>query len=212
MTTEKATPFATRQGHSLAWENARVTLRKDNRCILQGVSGRVLPRSLTCFIGHSGSGKTTLLNLLAGKLTTGSDTIVEKKITLDGVHIDPVSIGVKRKIAFVAQRDTLLPTATAREALTFSATLRLPRETPKEEVDSLVDQLLKELRLEAVADTIIGGEHFRGMSGGEMRRVSLGVELVVQPSVVLLDEVTSGKKQRRETGWLLLPLYCRLTD
>ena len=192
-TTESMDPFASGISHTLAWENASVTLRGDNRCILKGVSGTAHARSLTCLMGHSGSGKTTLLNLLAGKLSTSSDAIVERKVTLDGVPIDPSSIRVRRKIAFVAQRDTLLATATAREALRFSATLRLPRSTPSEEIENLVEGLLKELRLEAVADCIIGGEHFRGMSGGEMRRVSLGVELVVRPSVVLLDEVTSGK-------------------
>lgn len=101
--------------------------------------------------------------------------------------VDPTSIEVRKKIAFVAQDDSLTFTATPTEAIKFSAKLRLPRITTDEEIDDLAKKMLDELGLNDCANTMIGGELIKGISGGERKRTSVGVELVTKPSLVFLD-------------------------
>ena len=74
----------------------------------------------------------------------------------------------------------------------FAAKLRLPQETPDKEKEKRVAELLGLLGLSHVADGIIGKEGRRGISGGERKRVSIGVELITSPDVLFLDEPTSG--------------------
>lgn len=93
---------------------------------------------------------------------------------------------------YVDQEDLLLDTLTVRETLMFSAQLRLPESVPYTEKLSTVDRTLEILGLSHVANSRIGGGGVRGISGGEKRRVSIGVELVTSPSVLFLDEPTSG--------------------
>mmetsp|Transcript_4023 Transcript_4023/g.8458 ORF Transcript_4023/g.8458 Transcript_4023/m.8458 type:complete len:489 (-) Transcript_4023:76-1542(-) len=90
------------------------------------------------------------------------------------------------------QDDAISPTSTPREALTFSASLRLGGGATKEKIKAMVDSMLKELGLEECADRMVGGELIKGISGGERKRTSVGVELVTDPSLVFLDEPTSG--------------------
>jgi len=82
----------------------------------------------------------------------------------------------------VEQRDTLHIAATTRESIKFSARLRLPSSTTEEELNQLTESTLQELGLEACADTIVGGEMLKGISGGERKRAAIGVELVTKVS------------------------------
>ena len=83
--------------------------------------------------------------------------------------------------AYVMQQDLLTPTQTPREAILFSAMLRLPAEVPLAEKAELVEKMLDELGLMDCADTLIGDEMIRGISGGEKKRTSIGIELVRSP-------------------------------
>ncbi len=95
--------------------------------------------------------------------------------------------------AYVTQTDTLLPTLTVRETLTYAANLRLPASTSSAQRAQLVDDIILELGLKDCANTHVGdGFHRRGCSGGELRRISLGVQLLANPSVLFLDEPTTG--------------------
>lgn len=143
-------------------------------------------------MGPSGAGKSSLLNVLAGRSKSHGRLTVKADVRLNNYQVDPTNIKVRKLIAFVAQDDSLQVTATPREAIRFSAKLRLPRSTTDHQLDLLVERMLTELGLVSCADTLIGGELIKGISGGERKRTSVGVELVVKPALVFLDEPTSG--------------------
>ena len=117
---------------------------------------------------------------------------IESDIRLNNYAVDTTNMEVRKMIAFVAQDDSLQMTSTPREAIRFSAKLRLPRHTTEAQLDKLTTQMLRELGLTACADTVVGSTLLKGISGGERKRTSLGVELVVRPNMVFLDEPTSG--------------------
>jgi len=144
------------------------------------------------FLLSSGAGKTCLLNVLSGRACSHGRIKVEADIRLNNYTVDPTNIAVHKSIAFVAQDDSLQVTATPREAIRFSAKLRLPRSMTESQLDNLTTRMVTELGLQSCADTIVGGELIKGISGGERKRTSVGVELVVKPALVFLDEPTSG--------------------
>jgi ATP-binding cassette subfamily G (WHITE) protein 2 len=97
------------------------------------------------------------------------------------VQVNPVTF--RKHIAYVMQDDFVLATATPREALTFSARLRLPSSWTEEAIRKKVETLIKNLGIENCADTMIGGALIKGISGGERKRTCVGIEIVTEPSV-----------------------------
>jgi len=152
---------------------------------------------MSAILGASGSGKTTLLNILAGRLFTGGKISVSGNIKLDGRVVDPQKdIRYMKQIAYVPEDDYSLPKAsTPREAIRFSAKLRLSRDTTNETIENLVEKLIQELDLKECADTVAGGFLLKGISKGERRRLLVGIQLVVRPTFILLDEPTSGTRK-----------------
>jgi ABC-type multidrug transport system ATPase subunit len=92
----------------------------------------------------------------------------------------------------VTQDDNLIGTLTVRETIGYSALLRLPDKMPREDKRVLVEGTIAEMGLQDCADTVIGNWHLRGVSGGEKRRVSIALELLMRPRLLFLDEPTSG--------------------
>lgn len=153
---------------------------------MKGITGIVSPGEMLAMLGPSGSGKTTLLTALGGRLggqLDGSITYNDK----------PFSSIMKRYTGFVTQDDVLYPHLTVTETLVFTALLRLPRTLTSQEKVAHAEAVIKQLGLTRCKNIIIGGEDFlRGVSGGERKRVSIGQEMLINPSLLLLDEPTSG--------------------
>jgi ABC-type multidrug transport system ATPase subunit len=135
------------------------------------------------------TGKSSLLNILAGRSATAPGIDITSVITVNQKKINPVKF--RKNIAYVMQDDGLLQTATPREALRFSARLRL-EDKLMGEVESMVNHILDSLGLNECADTYVGGPLIKGISGGQRKRTSVGIELITKPSILLLDEPTSG--------------------
>ncbi|KAK6931439.1 ABC transporter-like, ATP-binding domain [Dillenia turbinata] len=155
------------------------------RTVLNGVSGIVRPGELLAMLGPSGSGKTTLLTALAGRLPGK----ISGSITYNG---QPFTSSMKRKTGLVTQDDVLYPHLTVLETLTYAALLRLPDKLTREEKVEQAELIIMELGLTRCRNSVVGGPLFRGISGGERKRVSIGQEMLVNPSLLLLDEPTSG--------------------
>jgi len=153
------------------------------RHVLKNVSFQAKPWEILAIVGPSGAGKSSLLEILAGKHSPQSGSVL--------VNHKPVDKAQFRKLSgYVTQKDTLFPLLTVEETLMFSAKLRL--KLSQEELCSRVKSLIKELGLDHVSGTRIGDDRVRGISGGERRRVSIGVEVIHDPKVLILDEPTSG--------------------
>ncbi|KAE8718108.1 ABC transporter G family member 10 [Hibiscus syriacus] len=159
------------------------------KCILKNVNCEARPGEIMAIAGPSGAGKTTLLEILAGMIpmTRFSGYVLVNHKAMDA--------GCFRRVSgYVSQDEFLFPVLTVQETLMYSARLRLhdSKRHGKVAVGIRVKELLRELGLEHVANVRIGDESNRGISGGEKRRVSIGVDLVHDPAVLLLDEPTSG--------------------
>lgn len=157
--------------------------------LLTNVSLSLQPGSMTALLGPSGCGKTTLLDSLAGRKTSGTFS-PESKILYDGRPASPAFL--RRFVGYVEQFDTLLDILTVEEMLMYTAELKHPRSEPRAALRARVAALVTELGLNACAGTVVGSKARRGVSGGEAKRVNIGIALINDPVVLFLDELTSG--------------------
>jgi ABC-type multidrug transport system ATPase subunit len=156
--------------------------------ILSNISGRVEPGQVLAILGASGAGKSTFLDILARRQKSGT---VRGATTVNGREISDEDF--RRVCGFVDQEDTLMRTLTVYETVLYSALLRLPREMSYKAKEYRVLETLRELGILGIKDSRIGDPGHRGISGGEKRRVSIACELVTSPSILCLDEPTSGE-------------------
>ncbi|WIA39802.1 hypothetical protein OEZ86_005855 [Tetradesmus obliquus] len=165
--------------------------------ILHSISSSCVSGRLTALMGPSGAGKSSLLDILAGVKVAGK---ARGQVLLGGAPCRAADFA--RLASYVQQKDVLVPSATVREALVTSALLKLPRSMSKAQKLARVDALLELLELSHVAASYIGDEALgiKGISGGEKRRVSVGIELVKDPSIIFLDEPTTGLDSEMALG------------
>lgn len=163
------------------------------KAILHPVTANFEAGKLNVIMGPSGSGKTSLLNAMALRLHNNATTRYRPsgKLLFNGA--DPSDSVIRSVCAYVCQDDeALLPSLTVRETLRFAAGLRLPSFMSTAEKHARAEEVLLKMGLKDCADNLIGNELVKGISGGEKRRVTIAVQILTDPRILLLDEPTSG--------------------
>ncbi|KAM0052595.1 putative ABC transporter, AAA+ ATPase domain, ABC-2 type transporter [Helianthus debilis subsp. tardiflorus] len=195
-------PYPSKPSYKLTVKNLSYTIKTDSQFtlpwllnnpnhinILKSVSFVAQSSEIMAIVGPSGSGKSSLLHFISGRVR--NNTLDPKTtISLNDFPIKSPS-QMKKICGFVAQEDNLLPLLTVKETLMYSAKFRL-KEMSSKEKEERVECLIRELGLVHVRDSFVGDEDDRGISGGERKRVSIGVDMIPDPPILLLDEPTSG--------------------
>ncbi|CAA6655435.1 unnamed protein product [Spirodela intermedia] len=171
------TDIRTRPMIEIAFKDLTLTLKGKKKNLIRCVTGKIMPGRVTAVMGPSGAGKTTFLNALAGK-ATGCETtglvLINGKI--ESIH------SYKKIIGFVPQDDVVHGNLTVEENLWFSARCRLPDDLSKADKVLVVERVIESLGLQPVRDSLVGTR----------KRVNVGLEMVMEPSLLILDEPTSG--------------------
>jgi ABC-type multidrug transport system ATPase subunit/pSer/pThr/pTyr-binding forkhead associated (FHA) protein len=174
-------------------------VRKDLN-ILKDISLAFKPREFIAVVGQSGGGKSTLVDAIAGYRPATQGVVL-----VNDTNIYSNFDVIQNEIGYVPQRDIIHFELTVYQALNYAARLRMPSDTSKEERHQRIMQVLEDLDLVERKDTAISR-----LSGGQIKRVSIGVELLTKPGLFFLDEPTSGLDPGTETAFM--HLMRRLAD
>jgi ABC-type multidrug transport system ATPase subunit/ABC-type multidrug transport system permease subunit len=174
----------------------RLTIRVEEKTILDNATLSIPPGELVVIIGESGSGKSTLIKALAGVHSPTEGTV--------SVSGEPIESRLA-DIGYVPQDDIVHGLLTVREALSYSARLRLPEDASDADVRAAVERALGEVALEEHGDTRIDA-----LSGGQRKRAGVAVELLTEPGLLFLDEPTTGLDPALESR--LMRLLRELAD
>ncbi|MFY0688627.1 MAG: ATP-binding cassette domain-containing protein [Cyclobacteriaceae bacterium] len=145
---------------------------------------------LIALMGGSGAGKSTLLNVL-----NGNEQPSEGVVKINGVDIHNQKKNVEGVIGYIPQDDLLIEELTVYENMYFSAKLCFKDKTD-EELDDLVNETIDSLGLAAAKNLKVGSPLDKSISGGQRKRLNIGLELLREPSVMFVDEPTSGLSSR----------------
>jgi ABC-type multidrug transport system ATPase subunit len=174
-------------------------VRKDLN-ILKNISLSFKPREFIVVVGQSGGGKSTLLDAIAGYRPA-----THGRVSVNGIDIYQNFDAIRNEIGYVPQKDIIHMELTTYQALDYAAQLRMPKDTSKDERHKRIMEVLEDLDLTHRKDVGISG-----LSGGQQKRVSIGVELLTKPGLFFLDEPTSGLDPGTETSFM--HLMRRLAD
>jgi ABC-type multidrug transport system ATPase subunit len=152
------------------------------KCLLDNISLSILPREFIVVAGVSGGGKSTLLDALNGFRPATSGQVL-----INGLDLYDNFDAYRTELGYVPQKDIIHMDLSVQEALDFAAQLRMPSDTTRAERQRRIQDVMDELGLSHRRHIPI-----RALSGGQLKRVSMGVELLTKPSLFFLDEATSG--------------------
>ncbi len=172
---------------NLTVEARSVTIDVPGKRLLEDISLTIYPSELVGLMGPSGAGKTTLMMALNGYTSPTHGAVF-----FNGEDICQNYNHFCGHIGYVPQEDIMHRELTVRQALYYTARLRLPSDTGDGEIEARIQSVLAQLGIESAADVIIGSPEKKGISGGQRKRVNLAMELLTDPSLLILDEPTSG--------------------
>lgn len=164
---------------------------EDKLVLLRNLTGTFRPGILTALMGASGAGKTTLLDVLAGRKTSGT---IEGDIRIGGYP--KVSKTFARISGYCEQTDVHSPQITVEESVLFSAWLRLDPKIDSKTKSNFVNEVLETIELKGIKDSLVGIPGATGLSPEQRKRLTIAVELVANPSIIFLDEPTTGLDAR----------------
>ena len=153
---------------------------------IRKMSFRVQSGNLVGLMGGSGVGKSTMLNLLNGKIKPATGNIY-----INGYDIHEDSEKLNGLIGFVPQDDLLIEELTVHQNLYYNARLCFG-DYNEEQLNSTVDKVLQDLDLYEIKDLQVGDPLNKKISGGQRKRLNIGLELMREPVVLFIDEPTSG--------------------
>ena len=153
---------------------------------LEGNSFSVTRGELVCVMGASGSGKSTLMRVLAGQLQPTSGDVF-----LNGQSLYQNLDGLKQYVSYMPQQDAFDEHLTIGENLLFAAAIRAPHLSRRDRSRRLEAKLI-ELGLGERRDAVVGSPESKVLSGGERKRLNIGLDMIGMSDVYLFDEPTSG--------------------
>ncbi|XP_048137047.1 pleiotropic drug resistance protein 3-like isoform X2 [Rhodamnia argentea] len=159
--------------------------------LLSDVTGAFRPGVLTALMGVSGAGKTTLMDVLSGRKTTG---YIEGEIKVGGYP--KIQETFARICGYCEQTDIHSPQITVKESLIFSAWLRLDPQIDSKRKIEFVNEVLETIELDGIKDSLVGIPGVSGLSTEQRKRLTIAVELVANPSIIFMDEPTTGLDAR----------------
>ena len=168
--------------------------------LLDDITLVIKPREFVCLLGPSGSGKSTLMKSLSGREAMSNGAVL-----LNNQDLFANFANLKQDIALVPQKDVLHDSLRVEQALRYTAKLRLPPDTSSSEVETALEDMLSTVGL--TARRAVGIRH---LSGGQVKRASLANEILCKPTLLFLDEVTSGLDE--QTDREVMDLFRSLAD
>jgi len=171
----------------LTFTDLTVTLANGLK-ILNGVSGELKSGTMTAIMGPSGCGKSTFMNALTYRIRDGGKVGGEVLVNGEKRHL----MTIQHVVGFVPQEDTMHRDLSVRENLRFYLKLKGNPNLSRVQRRSFLNEIIDILGLAHVQHSLIGDELRRGVSGGQRKRVNIGIELMGSPLLLFLDEPTSG--------------------